>query len=99
MFFLCSWQIQIGGVTVQMVITAMFFAMQSAVFSVLLEWFYPIREWKIESDLWHHPRKYIVPAIMLLLAGVVGIFPLIIFILIMLLIVEISVLLVQCWRC
>lgn len=99
MFFLCSWQIQIGGVTVQMVITAMFFAMQSAVFSVLLEWFYPIREWKIESDLWHHPRKYIVPAIMLLLAGVVGTFPLIIFILIMLLVVEISVLLVQCWRC
>ncbi len=20
-------------------------------------WFYPIRGWKIESDLWHHPQK------------------------------------------
>ena len=70
--FLCSWQIQIGGVAVWMVVTAMFFAMQSAVFSVLLEWFYPIRRWKIESDLWHHPRKYIVPAVMLLLAGAAG---------------------------
>ena len=29
----------------------------------------PVRNWKIENDLWHHPRKYIVPAAMLLLAG------------------------------
>lgn len=70
--FLCSFQIQTGGVTDWMIVTAVFFALQSAVFSVLLEWFYPIRGWKIESDLWHHPRKYIVPAVMLLLAGVVG---------------------------
>lgn len=69
--FLCSWQIQIGGITVLTGLTAMFFALQSAVCSVLLEWFYPIRGWKIESDLWHHPRKYLVPAGMLLLAGMV----------------------------
>ena len=99
MFFLFSWQIQICGVTVLMVITAIFFAMQSAVFSVLLEWFYPIRRWKIESDLWHHPRKYIVPAIMLLLAGIVGTLPLTAFVLIILLTVEVSALLIQCWRC
>ena len=99
MFFLFSWQIQIGGVTVLMVITAIFFAMQSAVFSVLLEWFYPIRRWKIESDLWHHPRKYIVHAIMLLLAGIVGTLPLTAFVLIILLTVEVSALLIQCWRC
>ena len=99
MFFLFSWQIQIGGVTVLMVIAAIFFAMQSAVFSVLLEWFYPIRRWKIESDLWHHPRKYIVPAIMLLLAGIVGTLPLTAFVLIILLTVEVSALLIQCWRC
>jgi len=65
--FLCSYQIQAGGVTVRMIVTAVFFAMQSAVLSVLLEWFYPVRGWKTESDLWHHPRKYIVPAVMLLL--------------------------------
>lgn len=99
MIFLCSWQIQIGGVTVPMIVTAVFFALQSAVFSILLEWFYPIREWKIESDLWHHPRKYIVPAIMLLLAGAVGTMPMIVVALIILLALEITVLLIQCWRC
>lgn len=70
--FLCSWQIQRGGVTAFMAAGAVFFALQSAVLSVLLEWFYPIRGWKIESDLWHHPRKYVVPAVMLLLAGAVS---------------------------
>lgn len=63
--FLCSFQIQIGGVTGRMIIAAVFFALQSAVGSVLLEWFYPVRGWKIESDLWRHPRKYIVPAVVL----------------------------------
>ncbi len=70
--FLCSWQIQIGGITVLVILIAIFFALLSAVCSVLLEWFYPIRNWSIESDLWHHPRKYLVPAAMLLLAGIVG---------------------------
>jgi len=45
--FLLSWQIQNGGITVLMIAGAVFFAMQSAVLSVLLEWFYPIRGWKI----------------------------------------------------
>ena len=49
------------------------FALLSAIGSVLLEWFCPLRNWKIESDLWHHPRKYVVPGIMMLLAGVVGV--------------------------
>ena len=64
-------------------------------FSVLLEWFYPIRGWKIESDLWHHPRKYIVPAAMLLLAGVVGTVPAVIPALMILLAAEIAVLLMN----
>ena len=71
-FFLCSWQIQIGGVTGTIILTAVFFALQSAAGSVMLEWFWPIRGWKIENDLWHHPRKYIVPAAMLLIAGAIG---------------------------
>lgn len=95
MIFLCSWQIIIGGVNVQIIVTAVFFAMQSAIFSVLLEWFYPIRGWKIESDLWHHPRKYIVPGVMLLLAGVVGTMPMTMSPLIVLMAVEIMVLLIQ----
>lgn len=97
--FLCSWQIRMGGVTFQTILTAVFFAMQSALFSVLLEWFYPVRGWKIESDLQHHPRKYIVPAVMLLLAGAVGAMPMIISALIVLLAVEITVLLIHCQRC
>ena len=91
--FLCSWQIQNGSVTVQMTAGAVFFALQSAVLSVLLEWFYPIRDWKIESDLWHHPRKYAVPVVMLLLAGAVLACPVLLYALLVLLVVEIVVLL------
>lgn len=70
--FLLSFEIQLGGVTMQGVVGAVVFAGVSAVLSVCMEWFFPIRKWKIESDLWHHPRKYVVPAVMLLLAGAVS---------------------------
>ena len=96
--FLCSWQIQNGGITVLMIAGAVFFALQSAVLSVLLEWFYPIRGWKIESDLWHHPRKYVVPVVMLLLAGGVSAWPVLLYILLALLAVEIAILLFICRR-
>ena len=56
-----SWQIGKRGVNSTEIITAPLFALQSAILSVLLEWFCPIRNWKIENDLWQHPRKYIVP--------------------------------------
>lgn len=91
--FLLSWQIQNSGVTVWMVAGAVFFALQSAVLSVLLEWFYPIRGWKIESDLWHHPRKYVVPVVMLLLAGAVSSCVALLYALLVLLAVEIIILL------
>ena len=78
-----------GSVTGWMILTAVFFALQSAVLSVLLEWFYPVRDWKIESDLWHHPRKYAVPAIMLMAAGMIGTFPVLMQGLMLLLAVEI----------
>ena len=96
--FLCSWQIQNGSITVLMIAGAVFFALQSAVLSVLLEWFYPIRGWKIESDLWHHPRKYVVPVVMLLLAGGVSAWPVLLYILLALLAVEIAILLFICRR-
>lgn len=76
--FLCSLFFHGRGITVQMAAAAVFFALQSAVCSVLLEWFCPVRNWKIESDLWHHPRKYLVPTAMLLLAGAAGALPLLI---------------------
>lgn len=86
------------GVTAMTILTAVFFALQSAVLSVLLEWFYPIRNWKIESDLWHHPRKYVVPAIMLLAAGVVGAYPILLPGLLFLFAIEILMVLRSCRR-
>lgn len=70
MIFLCSWHSQMGSVTGRMIFLAVFFGLLSAVCSVALECFFPIRGWRTQSDLWHHPRKYAVPLLMLLLAGV-----------------------------
>lgn len=91
--YLWSWQVQVGGVTGLTLLSASFFALQSAVLSVLLEWFFPVRGWKIESDLWHHPRKYLTPSGMLLLAGMAGMFPMLLPVLVCLLGIEVAVLL------
>ncbi len=96
--FLCSLQITYGSVSIWMILTAAYFALQSAIFSVLLEWFYPIRHWKIESDLWHHPRKYIVPTAMLLLAGLIGTLPKLLPVFLLLLAVEIAIFHSLCQR-
>lgn len=66
--YLGSWQLLIGGVGLVSLSAAALLALQSALLSVVLEWVYPIRHWKTESDLWHHPRKYLVPLLMLVLA-------------------------------
>lgn len=66
--FLCSYGLWIGGVSIRAAFTAVLFALASAAGSALLERFFPIRSWKTESDLWHHPRKYVVPAVLLLLS-------------------------------
>ena len=73
--------------------TAILLAVQSAILSVVLEWVRPIRNWKTESDLWHHPRKYLVPLVMLLLAAFVGTWTITIWILSAVLLVECCVLL------
>lgn len=72
--YLVSWQLQFGNVSIGMLVVAGILAVQSALCSVVLEWVYPLRNWKVESDLYHHPRKYIVPAIMMVLAGIVSLF-------------------------
>lgn len=71
--FMISWELQNGGVNEKVLIVAATFAFVSAVGSVFLEWRFPLRNWKIESDMWHHPRKYIVPGIMVLCAGIIGV--------------------------
>lgn len=73
--YLISWQVQHGGVGGTEMIAAVLITLQSSVLSVLMEWFYPVRNWNIENDLLHHPRKYIVPAMMMLVAGVIGMWP------------------------
>ena len=87
--YLISWQIGKGGVNSTEIITALIIALQSAVLSVLLEWFCPVRNWKIENDLWHHPRKYIVPLIMFLVAGLIGMWSINIWVLLCIVIAEV----------
>lgn len=73
--YLISWQIQHRGVGGAEIITALLFALQSATLSVLLEWLRPLRNWKVENDLWRHPRKYLVPLAMMLIAALISIWP------------------------
>ena len=73
--FLISWTLTIGSITPQMLAAAGFIALQSALAAVWLEWQHPLKNWRSESDLWHHPRKYLVPAAMLLLAAAIGSWP------------------------
>lgn len=87
--YLISWQIGKSGVNSTEIITAFIIALQSAVLSVLLEWFCPVRNWKIENDLWHHPRKYIVPLIMFLVAGLIGMWSISIWVLLCIVIAEV----------
>ena len=70
--YLISWQIKFGTVDASLIIKAVLLASISASLSIAMEFFFPIKNWKIESDLWHHPRKYVVPAIVLLLACAMG---------------------------
>lgn len=78
--YLGSWQMIHGGIGLDHAGTVLLFTLQSAILSVILEWKHPIRGWKTESDLWHHPRKYLVPLAMLLMAAFVGIYPLVLWI-------------------
>ena len=70
--YLCSWQIIHGGIGLVYMGTVLLFSLQRAILSVILEWKHPIRGWKTESDLWHHPRKYLVPLAMRLMAAIVA---------------------------
>ena len=67
--YLGSWQLQQGGIGLSHVVLGVILAAVGAALTMLLEYFAPVRNWKIESDLWHNPRKYIVPCVIVLLAA------------------------------
>ena len=82
----CGQQLPVCGLPVQLaaltgrrsvsdVWTAALASLQSAVCSVVLEWKWPIQGWRTESELWRHPRKYLVPALLLLLTAAAGAWP------------------------
>lgn len=91
--FLMSWQVVHGGVTVFMLLLAVYVSLQSAVANVWLEWRWPLKKWRLESDLWHHPRKYLVPGMMLLAAMGIGSWPILLVPLSLALVLEMVVLL------
>lgn len=68
--------------------TALLFILHSTILLMVLEWRFPITKWKIESDLYHHPRKYCVPTIMLLCSAAISAWPEMICLLTILLIAE-----------
>ena len=90
--YLIVWQLRNGGVGHIELLTAVLFALQSAIFSVTLEWAHPLRGWKAETDIWHHPRKYLVPAVMMLIAGVIGLWPVAVWVWLGSIIVEVAAL-------
>ena len=71
-FYLVSWNIKFGGVAAGHIVLALILAAISAIISVTLEKFFPIQKWTIESELWHHPRKYVVPGAVILIASLIG---------------------------
>lgn len=66
--YLASWQAAHGCVQGRDIWMAALVSQQSALLSALLEWIWPIRGWSTQSQLWRHPRKYLVPLLMLLAA-------------------------------
>jgi ABC-type branched-subunit amino acid transport system ATPase component len=57
-----------GLPNLELILHRLLFGMISAGLTVVLEMKFPLLNWKVESDLWHHPRKYVVPGIMAIFA-------------------------------
>ena len=56
-----AWQLAWGAVGPADLAAVPLFALEGALLAAALERWCPLRGWKTESDLWHHPRKYLVP--------------------------------------
>lgn len=67
--YLASWSLLVGGIPAFMHIVAVCFSVLGAFLTVALELRFPLLNWKVESDLWRHPRKYVVAGTLLVLAA------------------------------
>lgn len=63
--FLACWGALGHPIPLPLAAAAIFCAAQSAIFCVYLEWKHPVRGWNTISDLWRHPRKYLVPLVLI----------------------------------
>ena len=70
--FLVSWNIKYSQVDARVIALGVILAVIGTIVATALEYYCPITKWENETDLWHHPRKYIVPVVVLLLGGLLG---------------------------
>lgn len=70
--FIIAYAILGGTLEFKWIITAVLFSVQCAVFVSILENKYTLTKWNTEPDLWHHPRKYIIPGVLLLESMIVN---------------------------
>ena len=70
--FLVSWNIKYSSVDARVIALGVILAVIGTIVATALEYCCPITKWENETDLWHHPRKYIVPVVVLLLGGLLG---------------------------
>lgn len=61
-----------GTVGIKGVIMALLFAAETSVFVPLLENKFTVTGWKTEPDLWRNPRKYIIPAALMLQGALIS---------------------------
>jgi hypothetical protein len=72
--YLVAWRFATGVLSPSMVVVAGLLSLVSAALTVLIEMRFPLLDWKVESDLWHHPRKYVAPGAILLLTSLITMF-------------------------
>lgn len=60
------------NISVKIIVAAILFSAQAAAAAAFMEDKKHLTNWNVETDLWHHPRKYIVPAVLALEAGLLS---------------------------
>jgi hypothetical protein len=70
--YLTAWFWLVGSFDSAIIVLAVLLALLSGALTVFLEVKFPLLDWKLQSDLWQHPRKYLVPAVMVVLSLSIG---------------------------